>query len=310
MPATRGSGRRSRPHRAPRTAAVGQAVRRPVTRATVSLRVATVTASAAAVPTAPATLGVPLRRPRSCPPPSILGRTRAPARTTSAPLPFGPPNLCPLIDTNRPARPPRRRRATGWPGRHRCAERRGATPRPRSGPPRRAAGRCRSRCSRPSPTPGPRRGGRHRPGRRGRPGRRARWAPHGVRPRCGRQGPARPQHGVVLHRRAHHGRGRPVGAFGRHGFPPTVDRQVVGLRTSGGEYDLARCCAQQLGQQSRASSRRSAPGGLVSISGHSSVDRRGVARWWCAPAHASDRGSTAADRSGVDAAGHPMWPGL
>jgi len=71
---------------------VGQRSRRPVTRATVSLRVATVTASAAAVPTAPATLGVPLRRPRSCPPPSILGRTRAPARTTSAPLPFGPPN--------------------------------------------------------------------------------------------------------------------------------------------------------------------------------------------------------------------------
>ena len=57
-------------------------------------RCASVTASAAAVPTMPATLCVPLRRSRSCPPPKRSGSNVVPSRTTITPTPFGPPNLC------------------------------------------------------------------------------------------------------------------------------------------------------------------------------------------------------------------------
>ena len=53
----------------------------------------TVARSAAANPTAPATLLVPDRIPRSCPPPSIRGTSETSPRTTSAPAPFGPPSL-------------------------------------------------------------------------------------------------------------------------------------------------------------------------------------------------------------------------
>ena len=42
----------------------------------------------------PATLCVPLRRSRSCPPPTSIGANAAPPRATSTPTPFGPPNLC------------------------------------------------------------------------------------------------------------------------------------------------------------------------------------------------------------------------
>ena len=42
----------------------------------------------------PATLCVPLRRSRSCPPPNISGSRFFPALITVIPTPFGPPNLC------------------------------------------------------------------------------------------------------------------------------------------------------------------------------------------------------------------------
>ena len=58
-----------------------------------------VAARAAAMPTMPATLWVPLRRSRSWPPPWISGRRRSPWRTTRAPTPFGPPNLWALTAT-------------------------------------------------------------------------------------------------------------------------------------------------------------------------------------------------------------------
>ena len=45
------------------------------------------------MPTMPATLWVPERRSRSCPPPSMTGTSLAPWRTTRAPTPLGPPNL-------------------------------------------------------------------------------------------------------------------------------------------------------------------------------------------------------------------------
>ena len=60
-----------------------------------------------------------------------------------------------------------------------------------------------------------------------------------LRPGAGGQRPAGPQHGVVLHRRAHHGRRRSAVRLG-HGLPPAVDGQVVGLGATGGEDDLAR----------------------------------------------------------------------
>src|SRR5579884_1356495 len=69
------------------------------TRATVSDRWATVAVAAAAMPTMPATLWVPLRRPRSWPPPWMTGASRAPPRTTRAPTPWGPPNLWALTVT-------------------------------------------------------------------------------------------------------------------------------------------------------------------------------------------------------------------
>ena len=47
----------------------------------------------------PATLWVPLRRSRSCPPPTISASTAAPSRTASTPTPFGPPNLWALSDS-------------------------------------------------------------------------------------------------------------------------------------------------------------------------------------------------------------------
>ena len=47
-----------------------------------------------ASPTMPATFSVPARRLRSCPPPSICGRSRTPERTTRQPTPLGPCSLC------------------------------------------------------------------------------------------------------------------------------------------------------------------------------------------------------------------------
>ena len=57
-------------------------------------------ASAVAIATAPGTSTVPARRPRSWPPPSTIGWSATPSRTTSAPIPFGPPNLCAEIETS------------------------------------------------------------------------------------------------------------------------------------------------------------------------------------------------------------------
>ena len=51
--------------------------------------------NATANATAPATFCVPDRRERSCPPPLINGSTGTRERSSSAPSPFGVPNLCP-----------------------------------------------------------------------------------------------------------------------------------------------------------------------------------------------------------------------
>ena len=59
----------------------------------VSPRVRSVSWAATAVATAPATFWVPERRSRSWPPPTSCGVRRTPSRTTSTPLPLGPPNL-------------------------------------------------------------------------------------------------------------------------------------------------------------------------------------------------------------------------
>ena len=95
----------------------------------------------------PATFWVPARRAPSWPPPSTSGTSSTPSRTTSAPTPLGPPNLCPEIVTrSRPApaiaqvEPGRRLHGVGV--QHRAA----APVRARARRPRRAAGRCRSRC--------------------------------------------------------------------------------------------------------------------------------------------------------------------
>ena len=54
-----------------------------------------IAASAAApMPAMPGTFSVPPRRSRSCGPPITCGATRTPLRTQSAPMPFGPWNLC------------------------------------------------------------------------------------------------------------------------------------------------------------------------------------------------------------------------
>ncbi len=73
--------------------------RRAAIRATSSVRRAAVAARAAAIPTMPATLAVPDRRPRSCPPPSRIGWRCVRRRTTRAPTPVGPPNLWPDTET-------------------------------------------------------------------------------------------------------------------------------------------------------------------------------------------------------------------
>ncbi len=50
--------------------------------------------AAAAIPTAPATSGVPERMSRSCPPPWDNGTQLTSRRSSNAPTPGGPPNLC------------------------------------------------------------------------------------------------------------------------------------------------------------------------------------------------------------------------
>ena len=67
-------------------------------RAHSAARSASVAPRAAAIATIPGTLCVPLRRSRSCPPPTSSGSMATPLRTTSTPTPFGPPNLWALSD--------------------------------------------------------------------------------------------------------------------------------------------------------------------------------------------------------------------
>ncbi len=100
MPATRcsrpvpsGTALSMAPGTPARTAATSSSRHAPA-RATSSDRPAAAAVAAAANPTAPATSCVPLRRSRSCPPPSCWASSATPARTTSAPVPTGPPHLC------------------------------------------------------------------------------------------------------------------------------------------------------------------------------------------------------------------------
>ncbi len=69
------------------------------TRSTAASRSSAVRRAATAREAMPATFWVPLRRPRSWPPPSDRGERSTPSRTTSTPTPLGPPNLWPLIVT-------------------------------------------------------------------------------------------------------------------------------------------------------------------------------------------------------------------
>src|SRR6266536_423229 len=55
-------------------------------------------AAAAPNPTIAGTSSSPPRRARSCAPPTTNGGNRRPRRTSSAPAPFGPPNLCALTE--------------------------------------------------------------------------------------------------------------------------------------------------------------------------------------------------------------------
>ncbi len=57
-------------------------------------RSSSVMRNASAIATMPATLCVPLRRSRSCPPPCSNGLKTVPSLATNTPTPFGPPNLC------------------------------------------------------------------------------------------------------------------------------------------------------------------------------------------------------------------------
>ncbi|SHT67748.1 Uncharacterised protein [Mycobacteroides abscessus subsp. abscessus] len=52
------------------------------------------TSAAAAIPSAPGTFSVPARNRFSCGPPRVTGSSRCPLRTSNAPIPRGPPNLC------------------------------------------------------------------------------------------------------------------------------------------------------------------------------------------------------------------------
>ena len=58
-------------------------------------RISVASSSAHASPTMPGTFSVPLRRPRSCPPPCTTGASRTPSRTYSKPIPRGPYILIP-----------------------------------------------------------------------------------------------------------------------------------------------------------------------------------------------------------------------
>ena len=55
-------------------------------------------AHAAPKPTHAGTFSRPPRRARSCAPPTMNGGTRSPRRTSSAPAPAGPPNLCAVTE--------------------------------------------------------------------------------------------------------------------------------------------------------------------------------------------------------------------
>ena len=67
-------------------------------------------AAATPKPTIAGTSSMPPRRARSCAPPSTNGGNRRPRRTSSAPVPFGPPNLC-AVTEQRSA--PRAAKSTG-----------------------------------------------------------------------------------------------------------------------------------------------------------------------------------------------------
>ena len=64
-------------------------------------------AAAAPKPTMAGTSSSPPRRARSCAPPTTNGGSRRPRRTSSAPAPFGPPNLCALTEHRSAPRAPK-----------------------------------------------------------------------------------------------------------------------------------------------------------------------------------------------------------
>ena len=73
--------------------------RRAATRVARSTRCSATRRAATPKPTMPGTFGVPLRRPRSWPPPRTRGEKGVPSLTTRAPTPLGPPILWALSET-------------------------------------------------------------------------------------------------------------------------------------------------------------------------------------------------------------------
>ena len=205
--------------------------------------------AAAAMPTMPATLWVPLRRSRSCPPPWSSGHGRPCRRgRTRAPDPL---RAAELVGADRDqigrraAR--RRRRARAPPARRRCGRRLAA---PGRGP---IAATSSSGWTVPislltvitdtRPTSGV---ARPRPARRDRrsrpcPARTSRSSAP-VRRASARQDASTAWCSMAEHTRTP-GCRRPVGAD----LPAADDRQVVGLGPAGGEHHLAEVGAEELG---------------------------------------------------------------
>ena len=119
--------RRSRPHRgsAPSRPSASRSRRRADPRHGSRPAAAAAARSAAAMPTMPATLWVPLRRSRSWPPPSSSGASGVPSRTTRAPDALRSAELVGADGDEVGAGDDRgARRARGTPGPRRCARRR------------------------------------------------------------------------------------------------------------------------------------------------------------------------------------------
>ncbi len=260
----------------------------------VGVAIGDVARSAAAIATAPATFDVPERSPPSWPPPSMSGSSAAPPRTTSAPVPLGPPNLCAEIATRsapaaalRDVEPRDRLDRVGVHDRAQ-APARGPAPRPR-----RAVGSCPPRCSRASAT-------RPRCARRPRRARASRsTTPFAPAPTRTVRKPSRSEAiaaaSTPLCSNAAVTTPVRTGPAPRPGARRPLHRQVVGLGPARGEHHLGGAAPEQLGDllagrlrarswppgrpHDRRSGCRSCPAGTGSIAATAS-GRIGVVAAW------------------------------